>query len=231
MEKRLNSVRGVVAVSLLALGLAGCASSSESPFSRPPSEPPLTGLIDQPTEVSRSSLTGAGNKVLAVALSKNVGYSRTFTDAMRRQYSAWTVQFNLPHLAADVDAVLSDDRLMAALFAPMRSRFKEVRLVRDVPEGFESGADYVGILDLDLNLQALSTFPKQRNLHIANASLLILDPDLVAGPLVKAEVQYEQETMAKGADGNIRDTMYAIKTTREKMLTAFEQDFVAKVSR
>ncbi|MGV2480751.1 UNVERIFIED_CONTAM: hypothetical protein IGO34_28585, partial [Salmonella enterica subsp. enterica serovar Weltevreden] len=92
------------------------------------------------------------------------------------------VQFSLPHLAADVDAVLSDERLTSALFGPLRSSFREVQLVRDIPEGFESGADYVGILDLDLNMDIESSFPSQRIKHVAKVSLLFIDPELGAGP-------------------------------------------------
>jgi hypothetical protein len=213
---------------LLPLALAAC---SPNPFDRPPSQAPLTGLMDQPPEVSRHSLKGVGTKVLAVVLSKNTADSRTLNDTMRRQYTGWTVQFNLPHLAADVEGVLSDDRLMSVVFAPMRTSFKEVRLVRDVPEGFESGADYVGILDVDLRLDALSTFPTQKNKHIANVSLLVLDQHLVAGPLVAAKGEHMQNTMAKGADGNVRDALYAVKTARGQMLRDFEADFAAKIER
>jgi hypothetical protein len=215
---------------LLALGLSACASSP-NPFDRPPSEAPLVGLMDQPPAITRETLSGAATKTLAVVLSKNTAASRTLNDTLRRQYGAWTVQFNLPHLAADVEGVLSDERLMSVLFAPMRSSFKEVRLVRDIPEGFESGADYVGVLDVDLRLDAQSTFPKQKNKHVASTSLLILDPQLTAGPLVAAQVEHMQETFAKGADGNVRDTLYAIKNARSEMLSKFEADFAAKIRR
>lgn len=217
-------ISGVVLLVLTACG-------SPSPFDRPPSQAPLTGLMDQPPEVSRNGLSGVSTKVLAVVLSKNTAASRTLNDTMRRQYTGWTVQFNLPHLAADVEGVLSDDRLMSVLFAPMRSSFKEVRLVRDIPEGFESGADYVGILDVDLRLDELSTFPTQKNKHTANVSLLVLDQQLVAGPLVAVKAEHMQDTMAKGADGNVRDALYAVKTVRGQMLSAFEADFAAKIKR
>lgn len=213
---------------LLALGLTGCAAP---PFSRPPSEPPLTGLVEKQPQLTRTSLAGVRTKTLAVVLTRNVGHSRTLNDTMRRQFTAWTVQFNLAHLVTDAEGVLSDERLMSVLFAPMRSAFKDVRLVRDIPEGFESGADYVGVLDLDLNFQELATFPTQKLKHTANTSLLVIDPQLVAGPLVTAQVEHEQATMAKGADGNIRDSLYAVKTSRTRMLEKFKADFESKVKR
>lgn len=208
--------------------MAGCAAP---PFSRPASEPVFKGLMDQPPQATRSSLTGVRTKVLAVVLSKNVDHSRTLNDTMRRQYTAWTDQFKLPHLASDVDGVLSDERMMAVLFAPLRSAFKEVRLVRDIPEGFESGADYVGVLDMDLNVEELATFPTQKQRHTAKTLLLIIDRQLVAGPQVSAQVDHEQATMAKGADGNIRDSLYAIKTSRTQMLEQFKADFESKIKR
>lgn len=212
----------------LAMSLVGCAGP---PFSRPPSEPSLTGLMEKQPQLTHTSLAGVRTKVLAVVLTRNVGHSRTLNDAMRRQFATWTAQFNLPHLATDVEGVLSDERLMSVLFSPMRSAFKEVRLVRDIPEGFESGADYVGVLDLDLNIQELATFPTQKLKHTANTSLLVIDPQLVAGPLVTAQVEHEQATMAKGADGNIRDSLYAVKTSRTRMLEKFKADFESKVKR
>lgn len=214
---------------VLAVGIAGC--SSPSPFSRPTSVPALSGLMDQTPAATRTAIRGARDKKLTVVFSKTTGYSREFNDLMRRQYSAWVVQFSLPHLAADVDAVLSDERLTSALFGPLRSSFREVQLVRDIPEGFESGADYVGILDLDLNMDIESSFPSQRIKHIAKVSLLFIDPELGAGPLVSSGQEHLQETFAKGADGNIRDTLYAVKTARTKMLSDFEADFSQKVSR
>lgn len=225
MSKGLN----IGLVLFLLLGLAGCAGL---PFSRPASLPALTGLVDNQSLVpTRPAIAGAGGKRLAVVLSRTTGFSRDFNDAQRRQYGAWISQFHLAHLATDGDAVFSDDRLMSALFASLRRTFQEVRLVRDIPEGFESGADYVGVLDLDLNQELLSSFPSQRQKHTANVSLLFIDPELVAGPLVSARVEQDQSTKAKGADGNIRDTLYAVKTARTRMLGDFEADFARKVSR
>lgn len=214
---------------LLAVGVAGCATPP--PFSRPASEPAFSGLMAQPPVVTRTALTGTRDKVLAVVLTRNVAHSRTLNDTMRRQYTAWSVEFKLPHLAADIDGVLSDERLMSVLFAPMRSAFKEVRLVRDIPEGFESGADYVGVLDLDLNHEELATFPTQRQMHTAKVSLLVIDPQLVAGPAVTAQVVHEQATGVKGVDGNIRDSLYAIKTSRTQMLEQFKADFDSRIKR
>lgn len=219
----------VLISSLVTAGVMGCASPEQ--FTRPASEPPLSGLMNQQPQATRSSLTGARSKVLAVVLTKNVGHSRTLNDAMRRKFTAWTVQFSLPHLAADVEGVLSDERLMSVLFAPMRNVFREVRLVRDIPEGFEGGADYVGVLDLDLNILELATFPTQKFKHTANASLLVIDRQLVAGPLIAVQVEDLQATGVKGADGNIRDSLYAIKTSRAKMLEGFKVDFESKVTR
>lgn len=228
MYKRLNI--GLMVLFLLS-GLTGCASGG-LPFSRPPSLPALTGLADnQSLTATRPAISRAGDKKLAIVLSRTTGFSRDFNDAQKRQYSAWIAQFNLSHLASDGDAVFSDDRLMAALFASLRKTFKEVRLVRDIPEGFESGADYVGVLDLDLNQVLLSSFPSQHQKHTANVSLLFIDPELVAGPLVAAQVEHDQSTMAKGADGNIRSTLFAVKTARTRMLGDFEADFARKVSR
>lgn len=218
-------------VLLLLSGLTACASGG-LPFSRPPSLPALTGLADnQSLTATRPAITQAGSKKLAIVLSRTTGFSRDFNDAQKRQYGAWISQFNLAHLASDGDAVFADDRLMSALFASLRKTFKDVRLVRDIPEGFESGADYVGVLDLDLNQVLLSSFPSQRQQHTANVSLLFIDPELVAGPLVSAQVEHLQETMAKGADGNIRSTLFAVKTARTRMLGDFETDFARKVSR
>lgn len=218
-------------VLLLLSGLTACASGG-LPFSRPPSLPALTGLADnQSLTATRPAITQAGSKKLAIVLSRTTGFSRDFNDAQKRQYGAWISQFNLAHLASDGDAVFADDRLMSALFASLRKTFKDVRLVRDIPEGFESGADYVGVLDLDLNQVLLSSFPSQRQQHTANVSLLFIDPELMAGPLVSAQVEHLQETMAKGADGNIRSTLFAVKTARTRMLGDFEADFARKVSR
>ncbi len=217
---------------ITALSVCLLSACDPPPWVRPSSVSPLTGLVPVgQLKTTRTQLTGTGQKVLAIVYSKNVEYSRTLNAQMQTKYLGWITQFNTGDIRDDVNLVLSDDVLMSNLLAPVRAAFREVRFVRDIPEGFENGADYVAVLDLDLNTTSKMVLLSQTTTNVAHASLLFIDPNLEAGPEVRSLVTSEDTLTMKGADGNIRDGVRLIKNARTKMISEFATDFASKVRR
>jgi hypothetical protein len=136
-------------------------------------------------------------------------------------------------IASDVDIVLSEKGLMGALFAPLKSTFKEVRLANSIPEAFEGGADYVGVLDLNLNYVSLDSkwepSPIMHIDHIANCSINFIDGDLTAGPDILTNVLYKQETKPMFPDANNRAFIFSVKQARTSLVESFAKNIKASV--
>lgn len=185
---------------------------------------------------SRTHIEDAKSKVLAVILSKNTQDSLAFNAELKKRFKSTTGSMTLNHgaIASDVDIVLSEEGLLGGLFAPLKTAFKEVRVVNSIPEAFEGGADYVGILDLDLNYVSLDSkwnpSPIIHIDHTANCSINFIDGNLVGGPDIVANVLYKQETEPKFADANNRDFIFAVKQARSGLIDAFTKKVNAAVS-
>lgn len=184
----------------------------------------------------RTHIEGAKSKVLAVILSKNTHDSLAFNAELKKRFKSSTGSMTLNHgaIASDVDIVLSGEGLMGGLLAPLKAAFKEVRVVNSIPEAFEGGADYVGILDLNLNYVSLdSKWTPSPIIHIdhtANCSINFIDGNLVGGPDIVANVLYKQETEPKFPDANNRDFIFAVKQARSGLIDAFTKKINASVS-
>lgn len=230
---RFKTVRQASVLVVLFVGLYGCVS----PLQKEPLVDRYQNLVNAAQlQQSRTRIDGAQSKILAVILSKNTQTSLAFNAELRDRFKSVKGSMTLNHaaIAGDVDIVLSQDGLMGALLAPLKSTFKEVRLVNSIPEGFEGGADYVGILDLDLNYVSLdSKWEPSPIIHIdhtANCSINFIDGNLVAGPDVMANVLYKQETPARFADANNRDFIFAVKQARTSLIDVFAQKIKASVT-
>lgn len=214
-------------------GMVGCAT----PIVKEPLVDRYQNLVNgSELTQSRTRIGGAGSKTLAVIFSKNTQTSLAFNAELRERFKTTTgsMTFNHEAIASDVNIVLSEQGLMGALLAPLKSTFKEVRLANNIPEAFEGGADYVGILDLDLNYVSLdSKWEPSSVLHIdhaANCSINFIDQNLVAGPDIRANVLYKQETIPKFADANNRDFIFAIKNARTSLIEKFARNVQSAVT-
>lgn len=230
---RVASTIQALALLMALLNLSGCVS----PLQKAPLVDRYQNLVNaSQLQQSRTRIDGAQSKVLAVILSKNTQTSLAFNAELKERFKSVSGSMTLNHaaIAGDVDIVLSQDGLIGALLAPLKSTFKEVRLVNSIPEGFEGGADYVGILDLDLNYVSLdSKWEPSPIIHIdhtANCSINFIDGNLVAGPDVMANVLYKQETPPRFADANNRDFIFAVKQARSSLITLFAQKVKASVT-
>lgn len=207
------------------------------PVKKAPQHDRYYNLAD-PAQIKQSRLhiEGAKSKVLAVILSKNTQDSLVFNAELKKRFKSTSGSMTLNHgaIASDVDIVLSEEGLMGGLFAPLKAAFKEVRVVNSIPEAFEGGADYVGILDLDLNYVSLDSkwnpSPIMHIDHTANCSINFIDGNLVGGPDIVANVLYKQETEPKFPDANNRDFIFAVKQARSGLIDAFTKKVNASVS-
>lgn len=185
---------------------------------------------------SRTRIDGANAKVLAVVFSKNTQASLAFNAELRKRFQSTLGSMTLNHgaIEGDVQIVLSEEGLLGALFLPLREAFKEVRVANNIPEAFEGGADYVGILDLDLNYVSLDSKYSPSDMmhidHIANGSINFIDGDLVAGPDVVAKVLYKQETKPRFPDANNREFIFAVKKARTALIESFSDKVKASVA-
>jgi len=228
---RAKTVAGTVAI-VLALGMSGCGMPL-----KPPQVDRYQNLIESSQlKQSRTQITGARNKVLAVVMSKNTLSSLAFNAELAKRFHSTIGSMTLNHgaIASDVDIVLSEQGLMGALFVPLKAAFKEVRIANSIPEAFEGGADYVGILDMDLNFISLDSKTEPSKIvhidHIANCSINFIDQNLVAGPDVAANVTYKQETPAMFPDANNRNFIFAVKKARASLIESFTHKVKATVS-
>lgn len=221
-----------VAVAALAICLSGCGLPLREPL-----VDRYQNLVDRSQlQQSRVRIEGAKSKVLTVVVSKNTQTSLAFNAQLAKQFQSTLGSMTLNHdaISSDVNIVLSEKGLMGALFVPLKESFKEVRLANSIPEAFEGGADYVGILDLDLNYVSLdskySPSPILHIDHIANCSINFIDGNLVAGPDVVARVTYKQETEARFPDANNRNFIFAVKQARTALIESFSKQVKASVS-
>lgn len=229
---RVETAARLMAV-LLALSLSGCGL----PLKKAPLVDRYQGLVDRSElRQSRARIDGAKTKVLAVVFSKNTQASLAFNAELNQRFHSTIGSMTLNHeaIGSDVDIVLSEQGLLGALFVPLKAAFKEVRLAGSIPEAFEGGADYVGVLDLDLNYISLDSkytpSPIMHIDHIANCSINFIDGELVSGPDVVANVRYKQETEPKFPDANNRDFIFAVKQARSALIKSFAAEVKAAVS-
>jgi len=173
------------------------------------------------------ALTGTRTKKLAIVFSSNVKDMADYNEKLKKNFSSslYTWTSTSSELTNDIDIVFSNERLLSVLLAGVKARFASVSFENDISTGFESGADYVGIVDIQLGADQpdfAATFDGIIRLnHTANASLIIIDPSLKAGPDIVANIAHLQNTPGKGPDGNLREMLLNIKIARSKMIAEF----------
>ena len=209
--------------------LAGCAS----PVMKPDMVDRLSGLVSPDMlKPGVNSVSESKTTTVALVLSENVPKSLKITDSM---LSLLTGPAQLYHLdfksGDDAKIVLSGDRLIQALRAPLKQRFREVLDAKTVREGFEKGADYVVILDLELGYEYHedSTYKWMNFTHTANSSYLFINRNLEQGPDIVANVEHQQKTPAAGASANNSDFLVNVREARVKMLKKVHEEFSIKV--
>ena len=230
---RLETAIQALAVIIVSMSISGCGL----PIKKEPLVDRYHNLVNESQLTqSRTQIEGAKSKVLAVILSKNTQSSLSFNASLRERFKSTTGSMTLNHgaIASDVDIVLSEEALLGALFVPLKSTFKEVRLANSIPEAFEGGADYVGVLDLNLNYVSLDSKWEPSPIihidHIANCSINFIDGNLVAGPDIAANVLYKQETEPKFPDANNRDFIFSVKKARSSLIELFARNVKASVT-
>lgn len=230
---RVETAIRALALVIVLISMSGCGL----PIKKEPLVDRYHNLVDgSQLRQSRTQIKGAKSKILAVILSKNTQSSLAFNASLRERFKSTAGSMTLNHeaIASDVDIVLSQEGLMGALFAPLKSTFKEVRLANSIPEAFEGGADYVGILDLNLNYVSLDSewepSPVIHIDHTANCSINFIDGDLIAGPDIEANVLYKQETTPKFPDANNRDFIFSVKKARTSLVEQFAKNIKASVT-
>lgn len=228
---RARIAAGTVVV-VLALGMSGCTF----PVKAPRVDRYQNIIESSQLQQSRVHINGAKTKVLAVVMSKNTQSSLAFNAELAKRFHTTLGSMTLNHeaFAADADIVMSEQGLMGSLFVPLKAAFKEVRIANSIPEAFEGGADYVGVMDMDLNYISLDSKTQPTKIlhidHIANCSINFIDQNLVAGPDVVANVTYKQETPAMFADANNRNFLFAVKKARAGLIESFTKQVNASVS-
>lgn len=222
----------------LAVSTTGCTMKNPLATPVPVTGSRYEGLIDEAdVRLSRDRIVDAQSKTLAVVLSSNVPNAFDYNAQLRASFGdpSQTMSKQASGLVDDLDIIFSNDRIVGALLDPLRARFKNVTIVKDMPAGFEGGADYVGILDLSFSVRDADYMQSMRGLlvipHTANASMVFFDPNLAGGPEVVADIAYEQRSPARGPDANNLEILTTIKNVRTKMAQTFAEQVALKISR
>lgn len=213
--------------------LTGCALS---PVVTPQQEDRLTGLIQaSQLRPGAALLTNTSNTKLAVVYSVNLPKSLEVNTTLLSRFTGFLSQlFTLDFdSGSDAAIVLSSDRLLKGLTEPLRERFQNVVIAKDIRDGFTQGADLVAVLDLRLAYE-FHEDPNHKLMnftHTANASYLFVNRRLEQGPDLIAYVSHKQSTPATGAEANNRDFLVNVREARVKMLKTLSQEFEAKTKR
>jgi hypothetical protein len=209
--------------------LTACAS----PIMKPDMVDRLTGLVAK-NEIRQGSdqIVGSKNLVVAVINSQNVEKSINITQSMMSMLTGAAQLYHLDFESGeDAKIVLSSERLMQALRAPLNQRFKSVVEARSISEAFTKGADYVAVLDLELGYEYHEdpTYKWMNFTHTANASYLFINKDYQQGPELVSLVTHNQRTPAAGASANNSDFLVNVKEARVKMLRQIYQEASIKI--
>ncbi len=225
-------------LSLLAV-LTGCASGHRAYPANPAYGEPLQGLV-QPGQLrmSRTEITGAGTKKLALVRSANVDAALKYNAAVldwRRWATATYINVDQQQLLNQIAEQVSTDKLfLESLITPLRSSFKEVFVAADVVDAFEKGADCVGIFDLQSSLtDRMSKFipgPLDWD-DVSRVSVIFVDRQLIAGPDVRVEVTTKTYEKPQGAHANTRIALSKLQQNRVATVSEFDRKIRAVVRR
>lgn len=216
------------AISLSSL-MVGCMS----PIMKPEMTDRLTGLVS-PSQLKQgpSRIDGSKEQVVAIVYSGNVEKSINITESMMSMMTGVAQLYHLDFQSGDdAKIVLSSERLIEALKAPLKQRFRNVLEVKNLTEGFSKGADFVAILDLELGYEFHQdpTYKWMNFTHTANASYLFIDKNYQQGPELVSLVTHNQKTPAAGASANNSDFLVNVKEARVKMLRQIYQEASIKI--
>lgn len=211
--------------------LAGCASGHRDYPANPQYGDPLQGLV-QPgqLQMSRAAISGASGKKLALVRSANVESALRYNAAVldwRRWATATYINVDQQQLLNQIAEQVSTDKLfLESLLTPLRSSFKEVVLAADVVDGFEKGADYVGIFDLQSSLtdrmSKLMPGPLDWD-NVSRVSVVFVDRQLVAGPDVRVDVVTKTYETPQGAHANTRIALGKMQENRVGTVSEFDK--------
>jgi len=219
--------------------LAGCASSHRPYPSNPVYGEPLKGLV-QPGQLrmSRTAITGAGTKKLALVRSANVDSALRYNASVlewRRWATATYINTDQQQLLNQIAEQVSTDKLfLESLITPLRSSFMEVFVAEDVVEAFEKGADYVGIFDLQSSLtdRMSKIMPGPLDWDdVSRVSLVFVDRQLIAGPDVRVEVTTKTYQKPQGPHANTRIALSKLQENRVTTVSEFDKKIRAVVKR
>ena len=220
--------------------LTGCASGSHREYPvNPMYGDSLQGLVPQgQLQMTRSTITGAGTKKLALVRSANVAsalaYNAEVLEWRRWATATYTDVDQQPLLNQIAEQVSADKLLLESLLTPLRSSFREVVLAADVVEGFQNGADYVGIFDLQSSLtDRMSKYipgPIDYD-YVSRVSVIFIDRLLTAGPDVRADVTTKTYGQPLGANANTRMALSKLQENRVATVNEFDKKIRAAVKR
>lgn len=200
---------------------------------------PLQGLVPQgQLQTTQATITGASTKKLALVRSNNVSsalrYNAEVLDWRRWATATYTSTDQQALLNQIAEQVSEDKLLLESLLTPLRASFKEVFLAADVVEGFEKGADYVGIFDMQSSLtDRMSKFvpgPLDWD-DVSKVSVVFIDRKLVAGPDVRVNVVTTTKVQPQFANANTRIALSKLQENRVETVKEFDQKIRAVVKR
>ncbi len=200
-----------------------------------PESPPQTNrfkdLVDESKlKIGDTTIKDSKTKVLAIIYSENVPrqmiYNKHILEIVNRN-----MRFENYVNFDDYDIVLSDEKLMAAIVFKLKNKFDKIIIAKDIPSAFSNKADYVGILDIRLDV--LKPLSSKITTHVANTSLLFINRNLQRGPEINSMIRTESTLEYDAARIEVLRFYHAmvhnIKLTRTKMINDFGIDLDLKV--
>lgn len=217
-----------VALVTLALNLLGCGAMPESP----PQTNRFKDLIDESKlKIGSATIKNSKMKVLAIVYSENVSKQLDYNKSLRNillENMKFDTLFQTKENLEDYAIVLSEERLMSFIVSKLSNKFLKVIFTKDIPTAFANNVDYVGILDLKLELNANHSI--KSNTHIASTSLVFINKFLENGPEIKSTIKIESgHEYQTGVANYYRTLASRIKIVRTKMLNDFGTDLDSKV--
>jgi hypothetical protein len=199
----------------------------------------LEGLMPQEMlKTTRPMITGASTKKLALVRSSNVSSALKYNAEVlewRRWATATYVSEGQQSLLNQIaEQVSSDSLFLESLLHPLRSSFREVVIATDVVEGFERGADYVGIFDLQSSqIDRMSKYnpgPLDWD-DVSKLSIVFIDRQLIAGPDIHVSVTTTTYEKPQFANANTRVALSKIQENRVATVNEFERKIREVVKR
>lgn len=212
----------------LALNLLGCGAMPESP----PQTNRFKDIIDESKlKVGDAIIKDSKTKVLAIIYSENVSKQLTYNKQILEIVNR-NMQYESYVDLKDYEIILSEEKLMAAIMSKLKNKFDKIIFAKDIPTAFLNKADYVGVLDirLDVNTPLKNTMP---TIHTANTTLLLINKKLEYGPeiisLVRMESTREHNATRESVLRFYHAMVLSIKLARTKMINDFEVDLNSKI--